>query len=215
MKTMLLTAVALTAAAPALAQTEPTPPVGPRIEARVGFDRVVLGVHASDDLNDESVSGGKSGVTYGGEIGYDLRAGQYATIGVYAGIEGASTKECTELYGSDEACLKAGRNITAGVRAGYMFSRTGLLYVKGGYTNGRLRLTYRDATDGSNNFDEGTNRDGFHVGAGAEMGFSRNFYGKLEYVYTNYNSFDVDDGTTSGNLDFDRHQVVAGFGVRF
>lgn len=215
MTKFLIAAAALTVATPAFAQVEPTPPVGPRIEARVGWDRPVVTLKAQDMTGSGSESGGTSGVTYGGEIGYDLRAGQYAVVGVYAGIDGASTKQCTEVYGDDEACLKAGRNIAAGVRAGYMVGPSGLLYVKGGYSNGRIDISYRDPAFPGDNFDKGANRDGYHLGAGGEWGFGRRVYAKVEYAYTNYNSVDFADGTSSGSLDFDRHQVVGGFGIRF
>lgn len=215
MTKLLIAAVALTAAGPAFAQVEPAAPVGPRIEAHIGWDRPVLTINGQDATTSVRGSGSTSGVTYGGEVGYDFRAGQYAVLGVYGGVDGASTKACTDVYGGDEACLKAGRNIAVGVRAGYMVGRSGLLYVKGGYSNGRIRLTYRDPAFPADNFDDGFNRDGFHLGAGAEYGFGRNVYAKVEYDYTNYNSVDVDDGVTSGSLDFDRHQVIGGLGVRF
>lgn len=214
MKKSVLTAAALTVAAPALAQTERAAPVGPRIEGRVGYERVVAHLKATTGTTSGSESGSKGGVTYGGEIGYDLRAGQYATVGLYAGIDDASTKQCTEVYGGDEACLKAGRNITAGVRAGYMFGRGALFYVKGGYSNGRLKLSYDDGI-AADRVEGGINRDGLHIGAGVEQSFMRNVYGKLEYVYTTYNKLDFDNGATSGRLDFDRHRAVAGVGIRF
>lgn len=207
-------------ASPALAQTESAAPVGPRIEARVGWDRTVLSEYASDTTVTYKDSAGKSGVTYGGEIGYDLPFGQFATIGAYAGIEEISTKSC--LTAQDmatanvaRACVKAGRNIMAGARIGYMFGSSGLFYGKVGYSNGRTELVYTDTALPAANVEEGFNRDGFHLGGGVEVGRARGVYGKVEYLYTNYNGFEYRDGNDVAKLDADRHQVVAGLGYRF
>ena len=52
-------------------------------------------------------------------------------IDACAGIEGSTTEEYSEVYGGGEACLKAGRKITAGVRAGVMLSPSAAVYAKG------------------------------------------------------------------------------------
>ena len=51
--------------------------------------------------------------------------------------------------------------------------------------------------------------EGFRVGAGAEFKLSNNMYLKGEYRYSNYGKIDGYD------IDIDRHQVVAGVGIRF
>ena len=217
MNKIVLTVVALVAAAPAAAQDVPAATVrtGVRVEGRVGWDRPVFDVKASDGTESLEGSAGKSGVVYAGEIGYDALLGGTTVIGAYAGIEGSSVEECAEVYGDDEACIGAGRNITVGVRAGALFGSSGLAYLKGGYSNGALTAEYRDPAAPGDNFDEQGELDGFHLGAGAELGFGRNVYGKLEYVYSNYGDYEYDDGTAAASLGIDRHQVVAGVGFRF
>jgi len=195
-------------AAPAFAQTgsaadylgEAAPHTGPRVEATVGWDRIVL--HIDDE------SGGQSGVTYGGEIGYDVQVGG-AVLGAYAGVDGASTEECV-VAGTERACIRADRNITAGVRAGVALGSRSLLYAKGGYSNGSIRASYTDSAFPADNDSASEDFDGFHVGAGLEVGFARNVYGKVEYNYTNYAVDDEDFG-----IDLDRHRVLAGIGIRF
>ena len=55
--------------------------------------------------------------------------------------------------------------------------------------------------------------NGYHVGGGLERQFSRNAYGKIEYVYTRLRGFDFT--TLPGpEDDFDRHQVKLGLGLR-
>ncbi len=110
------------------------------------------------------------------------------------------------MFGNDEACLKAGRNITAGVRAGGVV-RSGLLYVKGGYSNGRATISYRDNVAPVNNFNDSGNLDGWHVGAGYELPISANTYAKIEYVFTNYSTNDNDFGI---DADLQRHQGLVG-----
>lgn len=190
---------------------------GLRVEPRIGYERVIseLNVDTADDS--ASVRVGKSGVTYGGEVGYDAQVNVSAVLGVYAGLEGSSAKECENDIVSvgDRTCIAANRNITVGARGGYLLSPTTLLYVKGGFSSGRLRLSNRNATVEENNVAGSDSLSGFHAGAGIQTAFSSRFYGKLEYVYTDYNGYEVNDGTTKTSLDFSRHQAIAGFGVRF
>lgn len=205
-KFLFASVAALVIATPAMAQDEAAAPEfkgGARVEARIGIDDVVV------SLDDES--GSKVGFSYGGEVGYDYVTNSGFVIGAYAGIDGSTTKECTEVFGNDEACLKAGRNITAGVRAGGVV-RSGLLYLKGGYSNGRATVAYRDNAAPANNISESGNLDGWHIGAGYELPISANTYAKIEYVFTNYS---IDDGDFGVDADLQRHQGLIGFGFRF
>lgn len=193
---------ALVIATPAMAQEASSDfKGGARVEARVGADDVVLKVSGD--------SGSKVGLAYGVEAGYDYATTSGFVVGAYAGIEGSTTKDCV-VDGTETACIKAGRNITAGVRAGGVVAG-GLLYVKGGYSNGRLNVTYRDTAIPANNFSDGGNADGYHIGAGYEMAISANTYAKLEYVFTHYST----DKASAGGIGLQRHQGVVGFGVRF
>jgi outer membrane immunogenic protein len=212
MKTVFMALIGLAGAAPAYAQNVGTtsPFGGARIEGRVGWDRPVASIEA-DDIE---ANQGKSGVVYGGEIGFDVPQ-DTIILGVYAGLEGSSTKSCFEFYGRDEACVRAGRNITAGARVGVQLGVRTMVYAKGGYSNGKLKASYVDFDDAQNNLRYRPNLDGFHLGAGAEANVSANVYGKLEYVYTNYNAGRLDNGDFGFTADLERHQVVAGVGIRF
>ncbi len=214
MKYFIAGAIALAAAAPAAAQTAEPLLSGARIEARVGWDRPVIEASLSDGVDSISDKAGKSGVTYGVEAGYDIRTAGATILGAYAGIEDSSTKECIEIYGGDQGCINAGRNITVGARVGFA-TNNGIVYLKGGYSNGRATLSYSDPAAPADNFSLSDDLDGFHVGAGGEVMFGRNVYGKLEYIYTNYSGYSYDDGTAAAALDVERHQVVAGVGFRF
>jgi outer membrane immunogenic protein len=214
MKKYLLTVAAVLVATPAFAQDDTGSTfTGVRGEVHAGYDNVHAKVIANDSTGTAVESGSKSGVSYGGEVGYDLAIGQKLTIGAYAGLEGASTKDCTAVFGGDEACLKAGRSITAGARLGFKLTEPVLFYIKGGYSNGRLDETYTDG--GTNDFRLGRNLDGFHLGAGAEVAVTKHVYGKLDYTFTQYDNFDYADGTTTLSTNVQRNQVTAGVGFRF
>jgi len=202
-KFLFASVAALVIATPAMAQDDSSSfKGGARIEARAGVDDVVL--KANGD------SGSKVGFVYGTELGYDYATKSGFVIGAYAGIEGATTKDCAALSGTQTFCLKAGRNITVGARAGGVVAG-GLLYAKGGYTNGRVTASLTDTAVQANNVSASGNADGWHAGAGYEMGISAHTYAKIEYVYTHY-SVDNTGGTSVG---LQRHQGLVGFGYRF
>ncbi|MES2055192.1 MAG: porin family protein [Pseudomonadota bacterium] len=187
-KFLLASVAMLAVATPAMAQ-EATEEFkgGARIEVRAVLD------HVKASVDDES--GTKTGFGYGAEAGYDINFSG-AVLGGYAGIEGATTKACG--FGD---CVKSGRNITVGLRAGVALGK-GLLYAKGGYSNGRLTVE---------NLGRSGNADGFHAGAGYEFGISANTYVKAEYVFTKYS---VNDDSNF-KLGLQRHQGVIGVGFRF
>jgi outer membrane immunogenic protein len=218
MKKYLLTVAAILIATPAFAQDSGAQDdagtfTGVRGEVHAGYDNVFAKVIATDSNGTSVASGSKGGVSYGGEVGYDLAIGQQITVGAYAGLEGSSVKDCTEVFGSDEACLKAGRSITAGARLGFKVTQPLLMYIKGGYSNARLNVTY--ANGGANDFRLGRDFDGFHVGAGFEYAVNKHVYGKLDYTFTQYDNFDYAAGGDSFSANVQRSQVTAGVGFRF
>lgn len=188
---------------------------GPRAEVRGGWDRMTLDLSYDDGVDSFHDSGHKSGFTLGGEVGYDAALSPTLTAGAYAGAEFATTKSCSEVVGDDKACLKMGRNLTLGARLGAKVSPMALLYVKGGYSNGQLKATYRNDIDPTLDFSDHANRGGFHLGLGAEMAVGSQGYVRAEYVRTNYNGEHYSDGSVDVDLDGHRDQVLLGFGLRF
>ena len=77
------------------------------------------------------------------------------------------------------------------------------------------------APDGETELDSSLDTDGFRLGAGVEQAIGEQGFVKLEYRYSNYSEAEIDfedPAINDGNrvdIDLDRHQVVAGFGVRF
>ena len=165
--------IAAIAATPAAAQdTQTAAPTGGRIEALVGYDIVSF---AGED---------EGGVLYGVGAGYDFAVG----TGVALGVDVEASDSTTDID-----IVSTGRDLYAGVRATVAVSDAANLYVKGGYTNARIKA------EGLG----GANGDGFRLGAGAQFSIGGKAYVGGEYRYSNYES------------DFSRHQFAATIGTRF
>lgn len=160
-------------------------------------------VQAQTGLDSVSINGGSSeGLTYGVAAGYDVQARDALFFGIQASVSDSTTKECASdlIVLGDKLCVRSGRDLAVVARAGTNVGETTKLYVLGGYTNARLRVTYND---GSTKLSEGANYDGFRLGAGFEHDFGGNLFGKVEYNYSNYEQ------------GISRHYALAGLGVKF
>jgi outer membrane immunogenic protein len=189
--------------------------VGPRAELRAGWDKTTITTTYHDTASSLSGHGAKSGLNLGLEVGYDAPVGQTIIAGAYAGVEGASTKECSSVEGNDQACLKIGRNFTLGARVGAKVSSSAMLYIKGGYSNGRIRGTYHNFTNSAFHFSDRSNRSGYHFGVGGELAVGQQGYVRAEYVHTNYKGHHFTDATFRITTDGHRDQALVGFGMRF
>jgi outer membrane immunogenic protein len=153
---------AFLAATPAFAQQASAAPVGPRVEAVVGYDRV------------KALGEKDGGALLGIGAGYDFAVGNSVSLG--ADVE---VSESTQKESAGGASVKAGRDLYAGGRASFAVSPSANLYVKAGYTNARFK-----ADDGVDSF--GENFDGYRLGAGGQLAISGKAYVGGEYRYSNY-----------------------------
>lgn len=216
---LLATASIAAAATPAFAQDDTDGTfTGPRVEALLGYDVSQAGSTADNDA-DEDDDQSIEGVNYGVGIGYDFNAG-----GVVLGLEGEYTDSTaeTDFDGGDPetfglGTLDTGRDLYVGARVGVLAAPDLLVYAKGGYTNARYNL---DSTFDGDEYRSKIDTDGYRVGAGVEYALSNRTYAKVEYRYSNYSDAELDyEGDAPdvelGEIDLDRHQVMAGFGLRF
>jgi len=181
-------------ATPALAQDAPA-------SAPDGKEFQGVKVLAVTGIDHVTIPGAtQTGLSYGGVVGYDYQAGK-AVFGVEGEVDGSTAKDCANVGANERVCLKAGRDLYAGVRAGVVVGNKALLYVKGGYDNGRIVAT--DTLNGSTT-KIGQNSDGWRVGTGVELNLAKNMLVRVEYRYTNYSDSDVA-----------RHQGLVGLGVKF
>ncbi len=201
-------------AAPAMAQDAFS---GFRLEGLVGYDSSRPG-SSTDIDNADDIDQSIDDIGYGVGVGYDFNLG-----GVVLGVEGewmesaAKTQyDTAEFTDFGVANIETGRDLYAGVRVGVPVTDKALVYAKGGYTNARYNVL---ASDNETDTNTDIDLDGWRVGAGLEYNVAKNMFVKTEYRYSNYDEGEVDapNGIESDrfNVDVDRHQVMAGFGVRF
>lgn len=219
-KTILLAAASFAVlSTPAYAQSAEDNFTGFRLEGVGGYDVTKAGSSVDDDLdedNDQSIDG----LVYGAAAGYDFNAG-----GVVLGVEAELTDSTADVEvdagdfeGFGLGNVETGRDIYVGARVGATVGESTLAYVKGGYTNARYNV--RASFDGDE-YRSGIDTDGYRVGAGIETMIGSNAYAKLEYRYSNYSDAEIDfedpdlADVEIGEIDTDRHQVMAGVGWRF
>lgn len=104
-----------------------------------------------------------------------------------------------------------------GGRVGFPASPQTMVHAKAVYSDARYGLL---GTNGTTSLDQHLDADGYRLGAGVEHSIDGNAYAKLEYRYSNYSrgEFDFAGRTPDSSrftIDTDRHQVVAGVGLRF
>lgn len=161
---------------------------GPRIEARIGYETPTVS-------GDGDVYKIGSAVSYGGEIGFDLAAGNRVVLGPYATFEFSNVELCD---GGD--CLEIDNNLGVGLRAGVTVSPTALVYAKAGYA--RIKIS---ATSGE--FSDSETDSGIQGALGIEANFGPMMYGRLEANYGDYGGF--------YGVNLQRRHVAAAVGLRF
>lgn len=183
-----------------------------------GYDVSRAGDSIDDDANednDQSIDG----FAYGVQLGYDVDLG-----GVVLGAEAEYSDSSAgvefddgdpETFGLGN--VEAGRDLYFGARIGAKVGPDAMIYAKGGYTNAKYETR---ASDGTTEFTQDFDTDGYRIGAGAEYALSDNAFVKLEYRYSNYSEGEVDftgevPDSERFDIDLDRHQVMAGIGFRF
>jgi Opacity protein and related surface antigens len=203
MKFKILTSVAVASMAitPAVAQDD---------QSFSGLSLAVLGGYDSVRLSDGTDSSSKDNVMYGVSIGYNADLGS-AVVGIEAEIADSEVEDSVTdlLTAGDSLSLAAARDLYVGVRAGARIGPDVLAYVKGGYTNARLKATYDDGVDV---LSDGDNLDGFRLGAGLEYSFGR-FGLRGEYRYSDYGEYSYANVNTG--ISAQRHQVAVGIVGKF
>ena len=205
-------------AAPAMAQDANGNFDGFRLQGVAGYDALQAGSSVDDDgvdNNDQSIDG----VVYGVQAGYDFDLGG-AVVGLEAELSDSTAK--TEYSNGDFegfgfGRVDAGRDLFLGARVGAKVAPDLLLYAKGGYTNAKLNIL---SNDGTTEYKQDFDLDGWRAGAGVEYAINPSTFMNIEYRYSNYSKGEVDfDGDLPDgdrfDVDLDRHQIMAGVGVRF
>ncbi|MEP9358648.1 outer membrane beta-barrel protein [Sphingomonas sp. KR3-1] len=162
---------------------------GPRIEARLGYE--------TPTISDGSGSIWKIGsaVSYGGEVGVDIRAGSKVVVGPYANYEFSSVSLC-----DGAVCLNEKGNLSVGGRLGFVVGGKTLIYAKAGYASISLEAKAGSASDTES-------KGGIQGGLGVEIGLGKKAYAFVEGSYADYGDF--------YGINLQRRHVAGGVGFRF
>lgn len=182
-------AIALTAT-PAAAQTVAAP-TGPRVEALVGYDAVR--VDLEDFGVDEKLK--DNDLFYGIGGGYDFAVSPSMSAGVDVELSDSNNKADFD-DGEENAEIRTGRDAYVGGRLTFPVSPAANVYVKGGYTNLKIKGEVEDVEDSFN-------LDGYRLGAGGQFGIGGGAYVGGEYRFSDYED------------DLTRHQFALSLGTRF
>lgn len=187
-----------TAAAPAFA----APFDGPYVGAQVGFNRDDIG-HVTTDIGDLDGGRGRNSFTGGVFAGYDYSIAPRVVVGGELGLGLTANDSLAGSVGGVPAVLDPRRQIDVTARAGYLVTPQTLVYVRGGYTNLRARVS-------TDSLAQSTSRthdlDGWTLGAGTERALSSTVSARVEYRYADLGE---------GHGKYDRHQVLVGLAYHF
>ena len=210
----ILAAAAAFIAVPALADPA-TPFSGPFVGIQGGWQQDRQHVSIFDGEGGfASGSARDSGFAYGGQAGFDMHLAPRIVGGVEASITGRTGAERFDLGGGDSVRLKSDRTINGTARLGYLVTPRGLLYARGGYTNGRFSLsdTFGDRASRT--------RGGYTVGGGYEQFLTRSVSARIEYNYSDFGRLRLDDVSGDGfnqgvRGKQTRNAVTAGLNLHF
>lgn len=203
--------------APAAAQE--TTFSGPWIAGVAGYDINKTG--STRDADDQNIDQSMEGAVFGVAIGYDADMGNLVVGAEAEATTSTASSEEEPVFGQQNfgiSGIDAGRDLYVGGRIGFKATPETLVYAKGGYSAARFNYI---GSDNTTQYDRNIDLDGWRAGAGIEQKFGTNTFAKLEYRYTKYGDGELDfeaENVPDGdrfNVDLDRHQIMAGVGVRF
>lgn len=185
---------------------------GARIEVRAGIERPNLSDTQSGTTYVDTLG---SGLTYGGEVGYDIPVGKSFTVGPYVGIDAGGADKCetyTDVGINGTACFKSNTNLTAGVRVAYATPKTEL-YLGLGYDSYNVDFSIREVSNPGGlpvfSYDKNGSRGGLDVSLGANFTVSKHAYIGLGMKVGEMGDFE----NTGFNLQ--RFQGHVALGMRF
>jgi len=177
------------------------------------FNGPSIGVQAGWNSTDVRLPDGTSGVpgvdqstdafVGGAFLAYDYEVVPSVVIGAQAEFNVAASDDFGSAGNTAGIRLDPRYSFDLTARAGYLVTPETLIYVRGGYSNARVRTTILKDAKGTSSSD---NRDGWLIGGGAERMITDHISARLEYRYA-----DLGEGPDK----FDRHQVLVGAAYRF
>ena len=171
---------------------------GLRFEGRVFYERI-------GDPEDDIIYELGDAVGFGGEIGYDIAAGENIVVGPYFTYDVSTVESC-----DSGVCLSSDGFWAAGLHVGFNSGANGLVYGKLGYSQQSLTLegnfvdpiTFEEFL-----IDETEKGGGYQFAFGYEQGFGETAYGRLE--------ISIAENSDLYGFDFQRTAIGASIGARF
>jgi len=162
--------------------------------------------------------GDDSAATAGVFLGYGGSRNHF-----YAGLEGeiedsnAGWNHQRSPTGRDFSVEKMG-TLGISLRGGYILDNGSLLYARVGTARTRFNTTWAKGNNTLNNVDRDDAVSGVRLGMGAELPISRSAFTRLDYSYTDYDSYSfVTSHAEADSMTFDNSETLfrLGLGMRF
>ena len=168
--------------------------------------------HFSGDFGDDSAATG------GMFVGYGTSFGRF-----YLGLEGELEDSNADW---DHKRSPTGRDFSVekmdtwgiSLRGGYLLDNGSLLYARIGNARTRFNTTWVKGSNRLNDVDRDDTVSGTRLGVGAELPISRSAFARLDYSYTDYDSYDfVSSHGSADRMKFDNSETLfrLGLGIRF
>lgn len=170
---------------------------GPFVGAGFGYSRDELGneldegLELGDQLN-------KDAAYFQLFAGYDLAVANKVRLGVEGAFGVALDDELRANFAGNVIQIDPEFTYEITGRAGYLVSDNALVYLRGGFQSSRVEVAVASAGD---TFSDEGYVEGWLAGGGVEYALGGNLRTRLEYRYSDLGS---------GDVSWDRHQVLAG-----
>jgi opacity protein-like surface antigen len=214
---------------PAVAKRSASELNGPYAGASLGHGTLntqLTGLHRDGGGGPYEFTGdfANSGGTGGFFVGYGYTYGQ-----IYLGAEAEAETANFGWYHERETSGGGGRDFSvekhgstgAGVRLGYVLGNGGLLYGRIGQVRSRFYTTYVKGNNSAEWIARSDEKNGTRVGLGAELLASASTFVRMDYSYTDYDSYGFvtghGGGTNADEMTFNNHESLfrLGLGFRF
>ncbi|WP_161958677.1 outer membrane beta-barrel protein [Ferruginivarius sediminum] len=138
---------------------------------------------------------------------------------IYAGVEvdaevASADWDVERVPGRRVYSVKKDYAVGGGVRVGYVLADAALIYGRVGAVLGGFSTSYKLADSGVDEDDERT-EPGIRFGGGVEVPASERLFVRLDYTFTDYDSYSIDYGPGSDRFDNDESLIRVGVGYRF
>ncbi|NPA28423.1 MAG: porin family protein [Epsilonproteobacteria bacterium] len=113
------------------------------------------------------------------------------------------------IRNTNEYKLKQKWDASLRLRVGKVIDDKWMPYITGGITWARLEATYNGNKDSKT-------ATGWTLGAGVEVKFTNNLFGRIQYRYSDYEKEDFSHGNgITSTVDYKSHSIVAGIHYKF